>query len=530
MQWLDSLSAFHRFDNTCKLSNTITHLFHWKLLILVKYHDLCRLISLKSYHPDTKMHFVERTEELNQLKEIQARNNPAFVVIYGRRRIGKTETVRQFCESNTINYLEFAGKLDQSKAQQVQGFARKLSRYAPDLNMGEVNSWQDIFYLLEDYIESQPKDKRLVIFLDELPWMDTQKSGFLGDLASFWNEYCSRKSNVTLIVCGSAASYMLKKILLDKGPLHGRVTNKIGMEQFNLKSTKVLLEANGWNLSNRSITDIYMALGGVAKYLISLNSQLTPVQAIQELCFSKSALLKDEYQTLFHSLFKDAKAHYAIMNLLANRWQGLTQEELSRKTGLSRAYITRALDELSASGFIQMKPLFGNKKREALYVGADMFSYFHHKWIAAPSIKDWSKTAFTQSYQSWSGFAFEKICHLHVDQIKRALGINGIATSTHYWSTAADDQSNQGTQIDLLIKHENGSRDIELVECKYYEEAFVISKSYKQELLRKRALFNESTDNKFNVRLVLCTAAGVARNEHFDELNPRVVTLDKLFD
>ncbi|MCG8613859.1 MAG: MarR family transcriptional regulator, partial [Pseudomonadales bacterium] len=243
----------------------------------------------------------------------------------------------------------------------------------------------------------------------------------------------------------------------------------------------------------------------------------------------KNALLKDEYQTLYHSLFKDAKAHYAIMNLLANRWQGLTQEDLSTKTGLSRAYITRALDELSASGFVQIKRLFGNKKRKALYVGADMFSYFHHKWIAERSIKDWTKTAFTQTYHSWSGFAFEKVCHLHIDQIKRALGISGIPTSTHYWSLSQDDKSDRGTQIDLLIKHENGSRDVELVECKYYEEEFVISKSYKQELQQKRAIFNESTGNKYNVRIVLCTAEGVARNEHFDELNPKVITLDNLF-
>jgi hypothetical protein len=474
------------------------------------------------------MYFVERIDELNKLTEIHARPNPAFVVIYGRRRIGKTETVRHFCERNAINYLEFAGKLEQSKAQQVQGFARKLARYAPDLNMGEVNSWQDIFYLLEDYIETQPTDKKTVLFLDELPWMDTPKSGFLGDLASFWNEYCSRKSNVMLIVCGSAASYMLKKILQDKGPLHGRVTDKIGMEQFNLKSTKVLLEANGWTLSNKSITDIYMALGGVAKYLMSLNSQLTPNQAIQELCFSKNALLKTEYQTLFHSLFRDAKAHYAIMGVLANRWEGLNQEDIATNTGLSRAYITRALDELTASGFITMKPLFGNKKREALYVGSDMFSYFHHQWIAGASTRDWTTTAFTQSNRSWSGFAFEKVCHLHVDQIKQALGISGIPTSTHYWSHTPQDKSDQGTQIDLLIKHENGSRDIELVECKYYEGEFVISKSYKQELQRKRAVFNESTGNKFNVRIVLCAAEGVARNEHLDELNPKVITLEDL--
>jgi len=475
------------------------------------------------------MKFVEREQELDRLLSVQARELPAFVVISGRRRIGKTETVRHFCKENSVNFLEFAGRLDQQKALQLQSFAIKLSRYAPDLKIGSIKTWQDIFYLLEDYIESRPKEEKIVLFLDELPWMDTPKSGFLGDLAAFWNEYCSRKSNVTLIVCGSAASYMLKKVLLDKGPLHGRVTDKISMDQFNLHSAKTLLEAQGWRLSNKSIADIYMALGGVAKYLVSLDSKKTPTQAIQSLCIAKDALLKDEYQTLFHSLFKNAETHYAIMRILATRWQGLTQEDISSKTKISRGAISAALEELAASGFITKRSLFGRKKQMALYSGSDLFCYFHHKWIADGSVKDWNKTAFSQSSRSWAGFAFEKICHLHITQIKQALGISGISVSSHYWSHKPEAESKQGAQIDLLLKHENGSRDIELVECKYYEDEFVISKSYKEDLLRKRTVFNEKTGNKFNVRIVLCVSSTVAKNNHFNELNPKVITLDDLF-
>ena len=236
------------------------------------------------------------------------------------------------------------------------------------------------------------------------------------------------------------------------------------MSQFNLHSTKVLLKSKGWQLSNKAITNIYMALGGVAKYLISLNNDLTPSQAIQELCFSKDALLKDEYKTLFHSLFRDASTHYSIMNVLSRRWQGLTREEVANKTGLSRGYITIALEELVASGFISKRPFFNQKTKGMLFIATDLFSYFHHKWMAQTRIIDWTQEAFTQSYKSWSGYAFEKICHMHENQIKKALGINGIPVSSHYWSFRPQGKDEKGAQIDLLLKHENRSNNVELIE------------------------------------------------------------------
>lgn len=165
----------------------------------------------------------------------------------------------------------------------------------------------------------------------------------------------------------------------------------------------------------------------------------------------------------------------------------------------------------------------------AVYSGADMFCYFHHKWINDRTVQNWNKTAFTQSAKSWSGFAFEKICHLHIDQIKHALGIGGIQTNAYYWSYKPTSELEKGVQIDLLLKHENGSRDVELIECKYYDDEYVISKTYKEELLRKRAIFNKLTENKYNVRLVLCASNGVAKNDHFNELNPKIITLDDLF-
>lgn len=475
------------------------------------------------------MRFVARAPELTKLKEVHRRQRSSFVVIYGRRRIGKTEMVRHFSSNSSAEYLEFAGRLDQKKDQQIQSFLTELARMAPDLQIGSVDSWQGVFHLLQDHIKQLPSGRNVILFLDEVPWMDSQKSGFLGELSAFWNGFCTTRSNIRLIVCGSAASYMLKKIVSDTGPMHGRITDKIGMEQFNLHATRELLVANGWSLSNKSITDIYTAVGGVAKYLISLNPGLTPSQAIQELCFSKNALLKTEYKDLFHSLFKNATTHYAIMDVLASRWQGLSQTEIMKKAKISRGAVSSALEELIASGFVEERPFFGKQKRNGMYVASDMFCYFHKKWMSGTIPKDWGEISTNQTYRSWAGFAFEKICHLHVNQIKQALGISGVPTSTHYWSYKPENSDERGVQIDLLIKHENRSRDIELVECKYYDGEFVISKSYRDELINKRNSFNQKTNNRYNVRLVLCASEGVNQNEHFNELNPKVVTLEDLF-
>ena len=86
-----------------------------------------------------------------------------------------------------------------------------------------------------------------------------------------------------------------------------------------------------------------------------------------------------------------------------------------------------------------------------------------------------------------------------------------------------------GAQIDLLLSHEGRSRNIEIIECKYYDGLFTISEKYKKELINKRIVFNEQTGNKYNVRFIIVTTEGVTKNEHFNELNPLVVTLNDLF-
>ena len=475
--------------------------------------------------------FVGRETELKALKEQINSSSSSFLALFGRRRIGKTETILHFCSKEKIKHIEFTGRFEQPKRIQIKAFLAEIARFNPAFKGRKAEDWFDAFEILRECLDNFPQNETLVIFIDELPWMDTQRSGLLAEIGEFWNKYVSRRQGLSLVVCGSAASYMLKKVVKNKGPLHNRITRKLPMEQFDLFDTKRFLEANGFNhYNNKAFANIYMALGGVAKYLTELNHSCTPQQAIQEICFAKHALLQGEYEELYHSLFRHPEYHYKVMTALTDRWSGLTKSDLANKLKVSNGHITKTIEELLGSGFITEYSKFGNVSRENIYVATDFFSYFHNRWMAGKNkTNDWEKSSNSQEYAIWSGYTFEKLCHAHVKQIKAAIGISGIPTSSHYWSYRAKNKQEKGAQIDLLLSHEGRSRNIEIIECKYYDGPFTISESYKKELINKRVVFNEQTGNKYNVRFILVTAEGVTKNEHFNELNPLVVTLNDLF-
>ena len=476
-----------------------------------------------------KAQFVAREQELEALHACLMRRASSFVTIYGRRRIGKTLTVLHFCQTNDLPYLEFTGKYDQNKKAQIQSFISTLEEAGEELP-DVPKDWSGVFSLIKQYIGKQKISTKLVVFIDELPWADTNKSGLIGEVADFWNKFADRRDDIILIVCGSAASYMIRKVINNKGPLHARLTDIVDMAPFNLHDAKQFLHANQMkHYNNKAIANIYMAIGGVAMYLKLLDPKKTPEQAIQGLCFSKNGVLTNEYSQLYKSLFNNAKTHEAIMKILSSRWEGLTRQQLAGKLKVTHRSIHVATEELIASGFITETRRFGNIKQDTLYAASDFFSYFHNRWMnGSKKVDDWEHAVNTNQYAIWSGYAFEKLCHLHIHQIKMALGIHGIATTSSYWSYRPKDQSDKGAQIDLLIKHKD-SRNIELVECKYYDGPYTISKRYKQELYDKRNIFNEQTQNKYNVRIVIVAPFGVVKNEHFYDVSPSVIELDSLF-
>lgn len=472
--------------------------------------------------------FVAREEELSLLEALLSRQASSFTVLYGRRRIGKTEMVRHFIEKNDLTAIEVTGVYGATKATQINAFYRKIIR-AIDGKLSihkRPKEWQELFFLLEEYVDLV-SDEKVVLFFDEFPWFDTHRSGFLSAFSEFWNDFCTRKKHIILIVCGSAASYMINKIVKNKKTLHNRITHKINMFPFDLKATKKLLKAKRCRYSNKSIIDTYITLGGVAKYLSDLDCSKHQAENINFHCFNKNGLLITEYQELYESLFKNAKWHYQVMTLLSSRWSGFIQKDIALTLNTSASVIKDVLEELELSGFVSSVTKFGQTTRDKVYRASDPFSYFYNKWMKNNKGVDWKNIATSNQYKIWSGFAFENICHLHIDSIKKVLGVSGVNTQTHYWNHKGD-STKTGAQIDILLEYVDGSKNIDIIECKYYDSVFKISKKYYHELKNKIAVFNEQTRHRYNIRLIFVTTFGVEENEYYNELVHHQMKIDEL--
>ncbi len=472
--------------------------------------------------------FVARESELNTLNSLLSKDKSSLVVVYGRRRIGKTEMVREFINKNNLTNITTTGVYKASKQTQIRAFVKKINKLISNNEKKQVNHWDEAFSLVGNYIETIPAKEKKVIFLDEFPWLDSHKSDFLEAFSYFWNDFCTARKDIIVIVCGSAASYMVNKIINNKKTLHNRVTVKLYMQQFNLKDTKELLKANLCNWSDKSIVEMYMTFGGVAKYIEDVNSNEHPRNYIQKQCFEKNSLMKNEYDDLYESLFDNGKWHHLIMNELSTKWIGFTQKDLANKLNVETPLILKALDELEMSGFITILQKFGQVKRDRVYRATDCFSYFHNKWIKNQNTlnTNWQKIANTQSFISWSGYAFENICHMHIDQIKYALGISGINISANYWNYIGKGDD-KGAQIDMLLEYTDGSKCIDIVECKFYNEKYQMSKKDYLEIRGKISVFQKQTNYKYNVRLVLITSFGIKENEYSTELvNKNLTILD----
>lgn len=489
------------------------------------------------------MDFIGRELELKLLENEYQKSYSSFIAVYGRRRIGKTELVNHFIDSIKSSYFSVTGAYNGGMKVQLDNFANKL-HLSFGCDKPVLENWNEAFLCLQKEIENYAKTKnaisskaKFIIFIDELPWLAEMKNnGFKSSLSLFWNDFISKRDDICFIVCGSATSWIIDNILEDKGSLANRVTAIIHLKAFDLAETKLFLESQGHkHLSHKSILDIYIALGGVAHYLKLLNSKESFVQNIERLFFSQNGVLRTEYNHLFGSLFKNHKAHEIIIKYLSSTWSGMTLKSLSQKKGLQAgSVLQKALRELEESGFLVKRTKYNQKSRDTLYSICDSFIFFFTKWVNQTAIVDlmqnrdyFQKVFSSQSYKIWSGFAFENICHEHLFEIKKALNIAGVISHSYYWSEKVEHRGRNGAQIDILLKRDDNV--INLIECKYYNKEFSITKKYAAELQNKIDLFFESTSYKGSVNIVIVTVYGIKRNEYYDELIADDITVNSFF-
>jgi uncharacterized protein len=473
------------------------------------------------------MKIAGRQEEIALLKNLLEKEESSFIAMYGRRRVGKTFLVRQVYESKIV--FECSGVLGKDMEQQLENFWRSLHEIKPQAQPAlPPKTWIEAFFQLRAYLNTLKQGTKKVIFLDEIPWFETPRSGFLAALDNFWNQYCSKRTDIILVICGSAASWIIDKVINSKGGLHNRITNQLLLMPLTLGETKAFFELKNIKLSLKDIAQIYMCVGGVPFYLKDIKAGASVPQTLDQLFYHKQAILKNEFQNLYAALFKNNTFHEKVVEALAKKNKGLTRNEIIEATGIKGGGgLTTVLEELTQCGFIMPIYPFKKSKEDCLYRLIDEYSLFYFKFLKQGKTKSsWTQIAESLSYKIWSGYAFENLCFKHTGQLKKALGISGIVTNEY--SYAAKSKANkQGIQIDMII--DRADNCVNIVEAKFHNTEYEVSEVYARQLLHKATIFKEQTRLKKNVFITMLTVFGVKKNEHYLMAVTNQLLIDDLF-
>jgi len=477
------------------------------------------------------MKIIGREKEIKLLNELYNSQKPELVCIYGRRRVGKTYLIDCAFE-NRITFRH-SGLSPVEKREDVSFFKEQLRSFYNSLVVQGMEpckvptNWFDAFLLLEMFLIKKDTGERQVIFLDELPWMDTPKSSFITAFESFWNGWACHRSNIMVIVCGSSTSWILDKLINNYGGLYGRCTHQIKISEFDLREVEKFLNEKQIAFSRYDILQIYMIFGGIPYYLNYLNRELSLAQNIDTLFFAKNAPLANEYDRLFNSIFASPNTSKKIIEVLCNDQRGLSRKEICEKVGVSDGGVfSNVINALIESNFIIKYIPFGNNKREEKYKCVDSFSLFVRKFVVTNTEHNehyWSEYFESQSCVVWKGFAFEKFCFSHIDYVKRALGIEGVSTShSSYRST----DKNNGNQIDLVISRNDNI--VNVCELKFYAVKYNVDKEEYEKIKARENTIKNLIPKTCCTRNVLISTFGTVENG-YSKVFSNIITLEDFF-
>jgi len=472
---------------------------------------------------------IGRDAEKKILRDMLVSKEAELIAILGRRRVGKTFLVRNFYEQNLV--FEYTGVHEAGLDEQLHNFSNALQQaMGSAVPLAFPINWIQAFTFLSEFLKVKLNREQVVVLLDEFPWIHTPKSGFLSAFSHWWNTWAARQPRLKVVICGSAASWMIENIINTRGGLHNRISRTIRLLPFSLKETEEFLVNRGISLDHYQILQFYMAMGGIPQYLKQVGKGESTEQVIDKLFFEKNGLLKTEFTNLYQSLFANANHHEAIVRVLAKKGQGLSRAEIIETCGFTTGgTTTRLFEELEESGFITQYIPFGKTSRDSIYKLSDEYSLFYLKFIEharAGGTGTWHKIANGQSYNSWSGYAYEAICQKHVPQIKQALGIRAVYTENSGWRYVPK-KGEKGAQIDLLLDRRDHC--INLCEIKFSTDQFVIDKRYAEEFKNKVTVFRGQTKTRKTIFPTMITTYGVLKNNYYSGLVQAEVMMEDLF-
>jgi AAA+ ATPase superfamily predicted ATPase len=464
---------------------------------------------------------IGRKKEIEYLQQIVESKEPEFVAVYGRRRVGKTFLIKQFFNNDFTFY--FSGSENSTMKEQLDNFKNAFYNYFKK-NIPAPENWTAAFQLLRQRLENSKKRGRKVIFIDEMPWIATMGSRFIQAFEYWWNTYASSNPDILLIICGSSTSWMINKIIKNRGGLHNRVTRQMVLQPFTLKECEDFAKQEKLSMDKQQILDYYMVLGGVPFYWKLIKKGGSLPQNIDNMFFGKTATLKDEFNEIYNSLFKHSEKYKLLVFTLGKKDAGLTREEIIKHSGVTNGgSLTRMLEELEQCGFIRSYFAFGKTKRDKIFQLIDLYSLFYLNFLHNSKNNDenyWVNNDRTPKLNSWKGYAFEQVCLWHIPQIKHALGIFGVSSNYSSWRSSGGNSESKKYQIDLVI--DRNDRIINLCEMKYSDKEYSIDKDYNETLRKRKATFIEETKTRKTIHTTMVTTYGINHNTYFGNVQSEV--------
>lgn len=482
---------------------------------------------------------VGRRAEKQELEDAYNSNEAELIAVYGRRRVGKTFLIKNFFQTKKCFFFQTTGIYKGSLEEQLTRFIKEIGdAFYNNASIKVPASWMEAFDALTIAIKQIPKNKKIVLFFDEMPWMASRKSGLISALEYFWNRYWVNDKRIKLVVCGSAASWIIRKIIKNRGGLHNRVTRKIKLLPFNLYETTLFLKKLGYICDYHQTLKIYMIFGGVPFYLKQLKRNYSIDQNIDKLFFNPNGLLFDEFYEVFSSLFDDSEQYRELIILITSYREGISRRALEEKNKLTGkgGRLTKRLEDLENAGFISSYISFGHKKLGVFYRISDEYCYFYLRWIQAiknqlkrdRASKFWKKLINTPEYFNWMGYVFENICYKHIPQIKKALEIDESSLSSPWRYTPRKGSDEKGAQIDLLFDRED--KAITICEIKYTDAPYILDKQSAELLERKINIFKKVTRTNKQIFLAFISANGMKKTTYSQAIVNNIITLNELFE
>ncbi len=468
---------------------------------------------------------IGREEEQRTLKALYSSGFSEFVAICGRRRVGKTFLVRELFEGKLV--FSVSGLAHSGTAQQLENFRNSLRRVGAEVPLVFKN-WQEAFESLIEYL-SKSRRRRKVVFLDELPWLDTPKSNFVPALEGFWNGWATGRHDIMLVVCGSATSWMMNKLIMNHGGLHNRLTRQLNLKPFTLEETDKFLKSRNFNLSAYELAVCYMVFGGIPYYLNLLDPSSSLSQNIDALLFSPNGELHYEFDNLYAALFQNSQDYIKVVQALGMRRDGMTRSEIQAITALaSGGTFSKILENLEHCGFIRQYSTFGNGRRNVLYQLVDFFTLFYLfflKDLPQNHTGYWLSLQGTQKFHAWAGLTFELLVLQHIEQIKRRLGIQGILSQEYAYRIQDKDGGN--AQIDLLIDRKDNT--ITVCEIKFSESPYIFTQEEELRVRNRLSSLRAVCPAHKSIQMVFVTTFGIAGGNGRGVVNQEITIQDLLF-